>query len=198
MLYGERGAEAGQTYDQLVVTGAAELAGELRVRILNGFHQTIQAANAFTILTATEGITGLHSNTVDGRITTFDKFGTFALSITGDGKGLVLGDFQPLPHPIIAWAAGYGLTGADAQMAADPDRDGRNNLEEFAMLTNPANGAEVPDMPISWSNGQVVISFVRRCAESQRLTYVAEFSTSLNAWLPLAAPWTQTIVPVNS
>ena len=192
------GTAAGQTYDQLTVTGAALLDGELRVRVLNNFQQTITSGNTFTILTATGGITGLPANTVNGRITTFDLFGTFAISITASGTALVLSDFQALPHPILAWAAGFGLTGANAQMTADPDRDGRNNLEEFAYLTNPANGGDMPEMPMERLGDQIVITFTRRCGASHRLSYVAESTTNLTGWLTIATPWTETITPVNN
>jgi hypothetical protein len=46
-----------------------------------------------------------------------------------------------LPKPaILTWAEGHGLTGADALPTADPDKDLRSNLEEFAFDGDPTTG----------------------------------------------------------
>ena len=56
--------------------------------------------------------------------------------ITGSGSLLV-----PVSDPFIGWADGLGLTGPDAAKTADPDKDGLNNLQEFAFDGNPTSGA---------------------------------------------------------
>ncbi len=191
------GTVTGQTYDQLVVTGAAQLAGALRIRILNGFQQTIQPSDTFTILTATAGITGLPTNSENGRIPTRDLWGTFAIAVSPDGMGLVLSDFQSLPHPLFAWAESYGLMGADTLMTADPDHDGRTNLEEFAYLTSPTDGGDVPGMTVDRNGDVLIVSITRRIGETHRLAYDPETSASMASWLPLAAPWTHECAQVT-
>jgi autotransporter-associated beta strand protein len=44
--------------------------------------------------------------------------------------------------PYLGWISLYpSLAGADAEKTADPDRDGRSNLEEFALAGDPTSGA---------------------------------------------------------
>lgn len=67
--------------------------------------------------------------------------GTFT-SVTHPGRISGGGSLYVAPSdPFIPWAAGFGLTGPDAEKTADPDKDGLNNLLEFALDGNPASGA---------------------------------------------------------
>jgi hypothetical protein len=43
--------------------------------------------------------------------------------------------------PIPGWAAGYGLTGTNADYVADPDHDGLKSIFEYAFNLNPTNAA---------------------------------------------------------
>ena len=44
---------------------------------------------------------------------------------------------ESVAAPILSWAASYGLSGADAEPDADSDQDGKPNLLEYAMGTDP-------------------------------------------------------------
>jgi len=55
----------------------------------------------------------------------------------GGGKGVLL-KFRPFA-PVETWAAGYGLSGTNADATADPDGDHASNLYEFAFGGNPTN-----------------------------------------------------------
>ncbi len=67
--------------------------------------------------------------------------GTFT-SITHPGRISGGGSLYVAPSdPFIGWVAGFGLTGLDAAKSADPDKDGLDNLQEFAFDGNPSSGA---------------------------------------------------------
>ncbi len=82
------------------------------------------------------------------------------------------------------WAAGQNLFGADALSNADPDHDGRRNLEEFAFFTNPnvSNTTQIPSFALAAVStvkyGEITFP-VRKFAPS--LTYTVETSDSLSA-----------------
>lgn len=80
------------------------------------------------------------------------------------------------------WATSKGLTGGDALPAADPDHDGRSNLLEFALMTEPTvgDGGAVPSYVLAkpGGTGYGEITFpVRKFAPS--LTYSVEVSDTL-------------------
>jgi autotransporter-associated beta strand protein len=56
--------------------------------------------------------------------------------ITGTGILLVLPK-----DPFIGWADSFGLAGLDAEKSADADKDGLDNLLEFALDSDPTSGA---------------------------------------------------------
>jgi autotransporter-associated beta strand protein len=67
--------------------------------------------------------------------------GTFT-SITHPGRISGGGSLYVAPSdPFIGWASDRGLTGLDAAKTADPDKDGLDNLQEFAFDGNPTSGA---------------------------------------------------------
>ena len=87
-----------------------------------------------------------------------------------------------------AFAASNGLTGADATPAADPDMDGRSNLEEFALCLIPGsglNGAAVdggdPTYPgfCIESDGSIIDGTFLRPLGVSGLTYNLEFTDTL-------------------
>ena len=71
--------------------------------------------------------------------------GDFSTVVNGTDLDLKWTSVAP-PDPYIAWAgpSGYNLTGADAAKDADPDKDGQNNLMEFATNGDPTSGASGP------------------------------------------------------
>jgi autotransporter-associated beta strand protein len=62
------------------------------------------------------------------------------------GSGTLTVSSSPGGSPYNTWAAAKGLTGlpgssTDPAKTADPDKDGKNNLQEFALDGNPLSGA---------------------------------------------------------
>ena len=80
------------------------------------------------------------------------------------------------------------LIGTDNMRGADPDLDGLLNLVEYALGSNPLNGAQtkLPQAVIVTSAGQQYygISF-RRWKNSVDITYSPEISSDTSDWLPL-------------
>jgi autotransporter-associated beta strand protein len=100
--------------------------------------------------------------------------------------------------PFASWAAGYGLTGADAATGADPDRDGVVNGMEFAVGSDPVRGGSVPQS-FPWVHelaGGRALTFTvpvragavfaasgsRQTAQRDGVSYVVEASDDLQAW----------------
>ncbi len=103
--------------------------------------------------------------------------------------------------PVAQWQATY-FSGPELDsamisgLAADPDRDGMTNLEEYAFGLDPRSGSRLPisaglGLPIfsTERNGTSlyhVLEFPRRKAEDLNSPplYTAEFSNLSSAWLP--------------
>lgn len=196
------GLTQGSQYDFLRVqntaTGLCVLSGSLDVRVLPPLASTITAANSFTVLSADSSVVLQFANLQSGRVTTADGAGTFAVQLANSNHDVVLSDYQPLPHPCPAWAATFGLSGADTALDADADGDGRKNLEEFAFNTNPASGATPSVFTATSEGGNVTVTFSRRRADTNRLSYLIETSTDLHAWSPIGAPWGSSITTVDA
>lgn len=197
------GLDQGTEYDLLRVqntsTGLCLLSGSLDVKVLPPLAGIITAANSFTILSADSAVTLQFSNLQSGRVTTSDGAGTFAVQLANSDHDIVLTDYQPLPHPLGAWAASFGLDGGDTAMDADADGDGRTNLEEFAFDTNPASGSAGLNVFASTSQGgNVAVTFTRRRGDANRLSYLIETSTDLSNWIPFAAPWSSVVTPIDA
>ena len=88
------------------------------------------------------------------------------------------------------WAQTNGL-GAGASMSADPDKDGLNNLMEYALASNPLVDSR-SDLPTGETKlievdgttaSYLTITFRRQLAASD-LTYTVELSGNLAAWDP--------------
>lgn len=102
---------------------------------------------------------------------------------------LLSGALRPLTYA--DWVEGYALTGGDAAETADPDKDGLDNIEDFAYLGQPlAPDAAVPAAPwlatynIGGQNKRfLTITFPRRIGAS--LTYTVFASPDLITWSPV-------------
>ncbi len=91
------------SFDNLLVTGALTLGGDLRISLLNGFVPS--SGDSFTIVTA-GSIAGFFANVSDGgTLTTQDGQGQFTVSTSGNS--VVLSNYSAVPEPgTIALVAG--------------------------------------------------------------------------------------------
>ena len=83
------GFQTGQ-YDYLTVTGSSTLSGGLVVSLINNFTPT--AAQTFTIVNSTLGLSSSFSNVVSGTVTTVDGASNFNVNVVGNT--LVLTNYQ--------------------------------------------------------------------------------------------------------
>jgi len=92
------GLTQGTGYDFVSVSGAATLAGTLKVNFSNnGFISTINAGNTFTFLTASS-LSGVFANAPNGlQLATEDGLGRFTVNYTGNSVSL--SNFTPIPEP---------------------------------------------------------------------------------------------------
>ncbi len=121
-------------FDQLRITGSASLDGVVALSFLNGFGSFAQPTDVFDIVTAGSPITTpLGGN----RIAVGGTYGSFAVQLANGGYALRLTDFQTGPATFENWATRYGLSGADANPNADPNRNGLPNLLEYALGFDP-------------------------------------------------------------
>ncbi len=107
-LGGTTQATAYQTgqYDYLTVSGTTSLAGNLTVRLVNGF--TPLNVTTFTVLTSNGALTGAFAKVVSGqRVGTLDGEGSFIVTVTG--SSVTLSAYLPLsPATGLLAAAGTG------------------------------------------------------------------------------------------
>lgn len=96
------GTTAG-SFDRVVLAQAITLDGQLQISLLSGFVPA--NTDAFTVLTATGGVSGLFANVTAGRVSFTE--GSFAVNQVGNS--VVLSDFTPVPEPSVL--ALLGLTG---------------------------------------------------------------------------------------
>lgn len=84
------------------------------------------------------------------------------------------------------WINGMGMQGTDANLAADPDRDGASNLEEYSLGRDPAKADAQRGPRASLENGRLTLRFIRPLSGDIR--YVIEASSSLAAgtWTSVA------------
>ncbi len=119
---------------------------------------------------------------------------------TPDGNVNTTIDFAFTPNKATNFAAFIienGLTGANAAPDADPDMDGRSNLEEFALCLKPGSGlngaavdggdSDYPGFCIESDGTEINGTFLRPIA-STGLTYTLEHAGTLatpTAWDPI-------------
>ena len=90
-----------------------------------------------------------------------------------------------------AYAAKYGLTGADASPGADPDSDGYTNAQEFAFGMDPTKADSVPFL-VATSSDKITVTWTRR--KNPLITYAVQSSPALNG---ASAQW-ETVTPAPS
>jgi len=188
---------AGSGYATLTEAGTAALTlqGSLHVTLVNGFDAAVHAADTFTILTSNQPVTGAFANVLPGaRLATADGHGSFRVnygpSSPFGAATVVLSDFQrSTPAGFAAWAASFGLTGANALAAADPDNDGLTNLIEYTFALAPVQPGGFQYLPVATTNaaGHTVLTFSLPATLPADITCAVEASADLAAWQTIAS-----------
>ncbi|MCX6866872.1 MAG: autotransporter-associated beta strand repeat-containing protein, partial [Verrucomicrobia bacterium] len=136
------GASSGidSTHPSLTVSQAALVLSNNMFTVVTG---TPLGAGIYTLVATPIGISGTVNATpsyaggsgVVGGV-------TGVISISSDNKSVIL-TVTTNPTPFEAWIGNpaFGLATGDRGADKDPDKDGRNNLLEFALNGNPSNGS---------------------------------------------------------
>ena len=110
------GTTAGTQYDQLAVSGALSLGGTLTLSFINGFQNTVNASETFTLISST-ALSGSFSDVASGgRLTTVGGYGSFLVTYSPGTNLVQLSNFSPVPEPA-TWALMAGGVGAMAAFA---------------------------------------------------------------------------------
>lgn len=114
------------------------------------------------------------------------------------GQGLLVGSFSinaagevsfqapsTPTDPYATWATSFGLTGAEAEFEADPDRDGLENGVEFVVGGNPKTPTDADKVPTLAREAEAVVFVFRRADAAADLNPGAQFTTNQFAtWTP--------------
>jgi hypothetical protein len=150
------------------------------------------ALDLYRILAKT-GIT----NQVAGSLRSGSYEGT--VTINSSGKVSFIAKAESTATPFQSWIAGYSsiTAPADKLLSADPDRDGINNLTEFALGGNPSVASASIAPTISDSGSNLVVSFNRSADSVSTTNAVVQYSTDLSTWTDVSTPTTSGAQAVN-
>ncbi len=106
------GLAAGSQYDQVAVSGTADLGGTLDLNLAGGFQTTITPQETFVILTSTS-LLGSFTNVASGSsLSTMGGFGSFTVNYGPSSAfgvdDVVLSNFTPVPEPSTYAQMGLG------------------------------------------------------------------------------------------
>ena len=194
------GTTPGTQYDQLTAAANVTLAGTLEIISAPG----LSVGNTFTLVSKTSA--GAISGSFSGlpQNATFPTAPNYVWQISytgGDGNDVVL-TLSSLMTPIESFRFQYFGTIANSGSAADsadPDGDGRTNLDEFNASTNPLQ-VTAPDVVITNPAAEPVT--VAALADTLHLTSAIQQSTATAplswAWSKLSGPGTTTFANAAS
>ena len=118
-------------YDTVLVNGAATLAGNLNLTLINGFEPLAPLGQTFTILTATNGVSGAFANISGGRVHLVgDSTRSFAVTVTP--TNIVLGSYQtPSPQAYFTQSTNAGTASLTVTFTNLSNGAGLTNLWSF-------------------------------------------------------------------
>lgn len=102
--------------------------------------------------------------------------GTITVTTSTNGNDTSADSFTVVAPGFATWAASNGLSGTNAEPAADPDHDGYSNSTEYAFGASPVQGSQTLVNNLS-SAGKVKITYLQRSG----VTYTVRTSTDLSA-----------------
>jgi hypothetical protein len=191
----ETAAGAGFTALSEAGTQPLTIAGSLSVRMVNGFAGTVRNTDVIALLTSNQALSGSFANAPHGsRLTTADGTGSFQInygpsSAYGNDR-VVLSHWQSVaPVGFAAWAASYGLSGANALATADPDKDGLTNVIEYAFALTPVQPGGFQYLPAVTTStaGHTVLTFSLPATLPADITCAVEASADLATWQTITA-----------
>ena len=91
-----------------------------------------------------------------------DELMCFNRPLASNEVAYLAGTTNPYAISIPGWLAGFGLTGTNADLNADPDRDGLKNIFEYGFKLNPTNAASVAFPAPSFDNDHLVLTYRQR------------------------------------
>jgi len=194
---------AGGAFDRLAVSGAASLNGTLTLRnslaLTNEIFTLLTHASRigqFSTLSMANGVSAVPSYlaTRSDFTVTADAPSAGAPQLAASYEEWVGSVHKTWGEPTPAAArgndSGFSFAAAsavlpwDADPFADPDRDGSNNLLEYAFQTNPLNPGSTPHVTIGRDHvrqGRLILSCLRR-ANASDISMVLESSSDLKTW----------------
>ncbi len=186
-------AVTGQTFPQHIVLTATDNTGTA----VPGLHVAFQLPSIATF----PGNTPSDSDTTNSSgaatsstITAKANAGSgtayiFVSDALGGLRSLTMNLIVNAPTTVAGYLAGYGLTGANAAPAADPNGDGVTNLMAYALGLNPTvpSTSALPQIAIKNYSGvpYAFITFTRSSLATD-LTYIVEESSDLENWSAVA------------
>ena len=168
------GASGGGGHDVLAVDGTVNLAGTVKVTLLNGFEPTL--GQSFIVLACqalTDGgvvfdLPALPEDRAWQTLVTDDTITLSVIAAATDG----LSAFRTL----------YGLAADGSEDTDDTDGDGMANLLEYALGANPLDADPSALPTASVADGQLVFVFQRPDSAETDLSYVVQSSPDLSTW----------------
>ncbi len=173
--------------DQLLVTGALQLDGRLRLRLAPGLAATLTPETTFTLASAAT-VTGAFAHLHDGRVWTTDGSGSFQVTTTL--SSLVLADYRPASTALEGWQHRFWPDSADPTVDgrpdADPDADGLPNLLEYALGHDPTAPHSTPWCDMQVDAALLRLTFTPRATAG--LIYAIQSSGDLENWQTAPLP----------
>jgi DNA/RNA endonuclease G (NUC1) len=159
----------------------SNLTGPITVSAPDGYEIRTGGGAYSSQITLTPVSGSLSSVAVQVRLSSSNPVGTYTGSIIHTGGGAIpqyleLSGSVLSPYAFVM-SQHYGLTGADADPAADPDGDGYTNEQEYAFGLDPtAPGGSLTQQ--TTENGQLVVRYLQRTG----VDYVVDTSVDLQQW----------------